>query len=1029
VRRMTALAGCAAIALAIIVPLNQAKAQTELPGDPAAPGSKAVVESDTGSYIVVMRADPLITTISPDALNTPAANAQGAALEASHDAVLAESGVSTSAKVQDYTNALNGFSATLSYRQAVTLAANTKVSMVLPDELRQVDSTDGADGAGQGNPGGHGSWDGDGDDDDDDGHGGHPGTAPDDLGNFLGLTGRGRAWSSGLTGEGVVIGVIDTGIWPEHPSFRDDGTYPAHAPLADKLKNGKPSNPCDFGNTAANPNDAPFTCNNKLIGAREILSTYRNLIGADPDEFDSARDDDGHGTHTASTAAGDANVQARIFGRPVGKISGIAPRAQIIAYKALGNLGGFTSDLAAAIDQAVADGVDVINYSIGGGASLISGDDLAFLFAADAGVFTAVSAGNSGAGPATIGGPADVPWVTSVGANTQRRFFQGTVKLKGGPKINGASVSRGTNGVLPLVDAEFVGTSDLCLEGSLDPTKVAGKIVLCRRGGNGRVAKSKAVFDAGGKGIILYNTSDVDDLFSDNFWVPGIAVDYSDGITIKNYIASKDKPRAKIGFDKTTQIDFAPSMTLFSSRGPDPTASDIIKPDVTAPGLQILAGDSPFPNPDEVQGELFMAIGGTSMSSPVTAGMYALLKQAHPDWTPAMAKSALMGTANTNVLNNDRVSPAGPFDMGAGMVNPGKVTARGSAFNPGLVYNAGIFDYFGFLCDTAPEVFSNPTATCGTMSGHGIPTTAENLNYPSIAIGELAGSETITRTVTSVANTTTTFTAAVNAPAGYTVTVDPSTITLAPGATATFQITFTNVGAPNGEWRFGDLTWEGGGYHVRSPIAVKGVQLVAPAAISGTGTDGSTSFDVKFGYDGAYAADAHGLVAATATPGTVLQDHDQTFPSADDNQGGVVMIPYPVSGAAAARWSLHLPGPDDLDLYLLDSGGNIVAQSTNGGTDEDITLIAPADDTYTLAVHGWAVGEAAGLNFSVQSWIVPNATGGSLSIAAPTAAVLGTTATETASWTGLAAGNTYLGAITHSDSSGVLATTLVDVTT
>ena len=184
-----------------------------------------------------------------------------------------------------------------------------------------------------------------------------------------------------------------------------------------------------------------------------------------PDEFDSARDDEGHGTHTASTAAGNANVHADdLRPQPTPKISGIAPRAQIIAYKALGNLGGFTSDLAAAIDQAVADGVDVINYSIGGGANLVAADAISFLFAADAGIFIAVSAGNDGPGPETVGGPADVPWVTAVGANSQSRLFQGTIKLGNGKEFTGASLTRGS-ARLPLVDAEFAGTSDLCLAG------------------------------------------------------------------------------------------------------------------------------------------------------------------------------------------------------------------------------------------------------------------------------------------------------------------------------------------------------------------------------------------------------------------------------------------------------------------------------------------------------------------------------------------------------------------------------------
>ncbi len=992
-RGFRALIGGATLALTVVVPIHPAVADEVVANDEG--GVQPVVESETGSYIVVMRADPLVATIAADDLGSPAAQAQGDVIVDTHDAVLTEAGVSTDTKVQDYTNAVNGFSAVIGYDQALEIAKDPKVAVVLPDELRQLTGTDSAihDNGGR---------------------------SDDDLGNFLGLTGRGRAWASGLTGEGVVVGVIDTGIWPEHPSFADDGTYPAHQPLDDSRPN------CEFGNTVQNAADAAFTCNNKLIGARQMLDTYRSLTGGlEADEFDSARDDDGHGTHTASTAAGDANVQAVISGRRIAKISGIAPRAQIIAYKALGNNGGYSSDLAAAIDQAVADGVDVINYSVGGGANLLNVDALSYLFAADAGVFVAVSAGNDGPGPETIGGPSDAPWVTAVGANTQRRLFQGTIRLDNGRSFKGASITRGTRN-LALVDAASAGTSDLCLADTLDPSKVQGRIVLCRRGGNGRVAKSQEVLRAGGAGMILYNTTDTDNLFSDNFFVPTVHVDNSVGVKIKKYIASTRRPRAQI--DDTAEIshiNYAPSMTIFSSRGPNPTSADIIKPDITAPGLQILAGASPTVGADEVQGELFQAIAGTSMSSPVVAGMYALLKQAHPDWTPAMAKSALMVTANTRVTDNDRSTQAGPFAMGSGQVNPGVVGAAGSMFNPGLVYDAGFNDYLGFLCEAAPGIFGNPVGTCGTLAANGIPITAQNLNYPSIAVQDVAGVETITRTVTSVAANTVTFRSSVKAPTGYTAVVSPSTLTLAPGASASYTVTFTNVSAPTGEWRFGDLTWKGRGYQVRSPIAVKSVELAAPPEVAGAGAEGSTTFDIKFGYTGAYTAAAHGMVAATATDGLVLQDPDQT-PFTGDDGGGIVAIDFPVTDTAVARWSLSMPGDDDLDMYLFNSAGDLVAQSTNGGTDELIELQLPANDTYTLAVHGWAVAEPAGLAFAVQSWMVPVASGGSLSVTGPAAAVSGNTASVTATWAGLTPGS-YLGAVSHSDANGIVGLTVVSV--
>jgi hypothetical protein len=608
------------------------------------------------------------------------------------------------------------------------------------------------------------------------------------------------------------------------------------------------------------------------------------------------------------------------------------------------------------------------------------------------------------------------------------RFFQGTAKMNDGPVVKGASITRGTRS-LPIVDAANTGTSDLCLAGTLDPAKVQGAIVLCRRGGNGRIAKGAEVSRAGGAGMILYNASNDDNLFSDNHFVPTVHVDLTDGLKVKKYIAATKRPRASITNTATvTTIPYAPSMTIFSSRGPNPTAPDVIKPDITGPGIQILAGNTPFPTPGaEPAGELFQAIAGTSMSAPVIAGTYALLKQAHPDWSAAEAKSALMTTANTAVKDNDRVTQAGPFAMCSGEVRPGKVLAAGSAFNPGLVYDAGFVDYLGFLCDFDTGLLT--PADCSDLAAGGIPTDASDLNYPSIAVAELPGSQTVTRTVTSVAGTTVTFVPTVTAPAGFSATVSPSALTLAPGESASYEVTLTNVSAPLGEWRTGSLTWAGGGFSVRSPIAVKAVALGIPANVAGTGVTGTASFDVKFGYSGAYSADALGLVPSVPLTGSVLQDPDATFPSADDAAGGVVKIPVTFSGTTFARFALSIPGAPDIDLYLLDSSNNIVAQSTNGGTEELIELAHPADGAYTMVVHGWSVPPAfSPLAFSIDSWILPGTTGGSLGVVtAPTAAVNGTTGTVTVGWTGLLPGGHYLGAVSHKDAAGEIGLTLVSV--
>jgi hypothetical protein len=718
-----------------------------------------------------------------------------------------------------------------------------------------------------------------------------------------------------------------------------------------------------------------------------------------------------------------------MYGIARGTISGIAPRAQVIAYKGLGNLGGFTSDLAAAIDQAVADGVDVINYSIGGGAAGPGADEIAFLFAANAGVHVATSAGNSGPEPATLGNPGTMPWMTTVGANTQSRFFQATATSSDGWAFSGASLTPGTS-ELPLVDAEFAG-GDLCIPGTLDAAQVAGKIVLCRRGAIARAAKSLAVFQAGGAGMIMYNNSDVDNLFTDSHWVPSVHIDNTPGLAIKAYIASDPDPVAQINAEELSVWDPAPSMTIFSSRGPNPVAGDIIKPDITAPGIQIMAGWSPFPDPGTLPGELFAAIAGTSMSSPHIAGLFALMAQAHPDWSPAMVKSAMMTTAYQDVRDNDRVSQADPFDMGSGHANPGAAVQKGSAFQPGLVYEAGFNEYLGFLCDAFPEVFSDPAGTCAALESAGIPTDASDLNYPSIAVAELAGSQTVQRTVTSVAqeNGWREYSVSVDAPPGYSISVEPSTIRLKSGDSATYYVTITNESAPIGEWRFGSLTWndETGHYDVYSPIAVKASLFDAPVEVDGSGEIGSASFDVTFGYTGSYTAAPHGLVPATVTSDNVLQDPDQNF---DPNDGYSNPHTFNLSGAAFFRIAMPPEATEpnaDLDIFVQDPTGAFVAQSTSGGTNELVDILLPMDGTWTVWVHGWSA-PGGDSDYDMYTWAISATPGGNMTIdSAPTSATLGATETIDVSWTGATAGQWHLGAASHTGDTGLMGLTLVNV--
>jgi hypothetical protein len=417
------------------------------------------------------------------------------------------------------------------------------------------------------------------------------------------------------------------------------------------------------------------------------------------------------------------------------------------------------------------------------------------------------------------------------------------------------------------------------------------------------------------------------------------------------------------------------------------------------------------------------------MSSPHVAGLYALFDQAHPDWSAAAAKSAFMTTAHQDVVDNDRLTQATPFGMGAGHVNPGSPGAAGSAFQPGLVYEAGFFEYLGFLCDASPGAVSD--ANCAFLADNGIPTDASDLNIASITVAELAGSQTVTRTVTSVADASVTYTPAVEAPAGFTVDVSPASITLAPGDSATYTLEIRNVAAPLDTWTFGAITWNGGAYSARSPIVVRGTAFDTESNVSGTGDTGTASFDVKFGYSGQYDAVSHGLVPATVATGAVSQDPDQTFQPTDVAAGGADLHEFTLTDAAMLRVALPPEGTTadaDIDVFVYDPTGAEVASSTSGGTDELIQISDPMDGVWKVYLHGWAA-PASGANYTMYSWVISEvADAGTLQVTAePADAVMGETGTVTVSWTG--AGTAWnFGAVSHLGNTGeLLARTLVEV--
>ena len=572
-------------------------------------------------------------------------------------------------------------------------------------------------------------------------------------------------------GKGVVFGVLDSGVWPEHPSFADQGNLSAPPAKADGT-----ARTCNFGDNPLTPASDPFVCNNKLIGGQPFLDGYLSNPANPPEPYTTARDSNGHGTHTASTSAGNSLRSASVFGVERGPLNGIAPGAWVSVYKVCGIDGCVASDSAAAVQQAVLDGVDVINFSISGGTDPFSDPvELAFLDAYAAGVFVAASAGNDGPDAGTANHLS--AWTTTVGASTQTREFRSHLTVTAGSgsfEADGASVMNGTGATpLPIVLASAAPYSDALCTKPAAPGTFTGKIVACQRGTNARVEKGYNVLQGGAAGMVLYNLPPTTDVETDNHWLP--AVHLVDGTDLVAFLTSNPGAVASFtaGAKARGQGDV---MASFSSRGP---AGAFIKPDITAPGVQILAGASP--TPDEIAvgpaGQYFQAIAGTSMSSPHIAGSAVLVKALHPDWTPMEIRSALMMTATTKVTKEDGSTAADAFDMGAGRVDLTK------AGNPGLV-----------LDESAENMVA---LAAGSSSG-------VHLNQPSVNAPVMPGRLVTERTFTNVTGKTQTYKVKATAPTGTSIKVSPTRFSIRPGAQRTVKITLS--GPASGQQKFGKIT-------------------------------------------------------------------------------------------------------------------------------------------------------------------------------------------------------------------------------
>jgi subtilisin family serine protease len=638
-------------------------------------------------------------------------------------------------------------------------------------------------------------------------------------------------------GEGIIVAALDSGVWPELASFSDP----------DPSDNPYPSPParwrgtaCDFGSDR--PSDDPFECNNKLIGAQRIMDSYDAENPDAPDEFLTARDSEGHGTHVLSIAAGNGGVEASVvFGlderdEPLAVISGVAPRAHVVAYKIFNaDLVAKFSDAAAAVQQAVEDGVDVINYS---GSSAGSGDDpyddnpyrntlsRAFLDAYGAGLVVAASAGNSGPEAESI--TSVEPWAITVGNSVADNLFAGTLEVtaKNGDTLSvpGVSITGSVMEPRPIVVAEDLGFDVNCNEPNVSGEPVfppdtfqENEIVVCSRGGD-QFAKGENVLEGGGSALVMYNDNSdgtQSNLNHDEHFLPAIHIELSKKMALFEFLATHEEVVAVLTQGAATSVfDFpggvpglkngtAPGVDVVadsSSRGGPGQRLGISKPDLTAPGVAILAGASPL-SPENAPG-LYQFRNGTSMASPHAAGAAALLLDLYPDWTPGQIKSALMTTAVQDLVKEDGITPADPFDRGSGRVDLLR------AFEPGLTFVGPSAEDF---LDHKDDLW--------------------NVNYPSLYHPLNPGRITVERTVAGEPGGRKNWRTQVSAPPDVEIDV-PKHVRIKRDGTTTFDITVDARAVPTGEVRHANLRLKSGDHEANFPITIVKSETALPLATS-----------------------------------------------------------------------------------------------------------------------------------------------------------------------------------------------------
>jgi uncharacterized repeat protein (TIGR01451 family) len=804
-----------------------------------------------------------------------------------------------------------------------------------------------------------------------------------------------------VAGEDVVVGIIDTGLWSPNPIAPGLTYTESSASLADdsSVTGGAYAFPftsitgVEFNNhlgvchpTSPQASDDTFVCNNKVIGGY-----WYDAAGiAHPGEVDSPLDESGHGTHTSSTAAGNA-VTITLGAGPV-PISGVAPRARIIAYKACWdedpnnpNDGGCAFvDTTAAVNQAILDGVNVLNYSIGGG-STVGGDstELAFLNARAAGIFVSASAGNAGPAASTVSHRS--PWVNTSAAMAHNRDFRASLILTstftaGMPgNLAGASITDAYTGeiILAPLQAGDTGLAGRCNQ-PFAPGTFDGEIVVCRRGVIARVEKGANVLAGGAGGYILVNANDNEGLAHDAHVLPAIHLEknatfFSDpGEDLVTYLAAAAAAEEIVIATLTggTQaVRPGDVMASFSSRGP--TNINLIKPDNAAPGVTVLAATSPQKwDHVFVDGLSYEFFNGTSMSSPHTAGAGALLMALYPDWSPAEIQSALM-TGAVEILKQDGVTPANPFDQGSGRLN------LQASMAPGLVFDIPIAHY--------QQVVSGTKAI-------------ETLNYPSMANVACLSTCSWERTARNVSGVASTYTwDVVSATPGLVVSLDEPSYSVDEGDSFDFTVTADVSALPNdGQYAFARiiLTEDDTGTEVALPVAVIPVFGTVPSAVSIQARRDAGSYllpDVTALEITELTVRTYGLAQAGLTTELLPEDTTRSNPY-DNLDDGVFWIEVTVpAGAKRLVAEITESTSNDIDLFVgRDLNGNgpeaseELAYSATPAVLEYVNLDNPTSGTYWVLVQNWSANlDEDSVTLAVG--VVPDSGDGSLDVTGPSA--------------------------------------------